>query len=113
MFLEGLRRLRVRGTWEEPAAVTLARAQWLSDTNQLVAFFTDTLEYSGEPKDAIWAKELRSRYVNWCRDEAGVNESHQVQTKTLKQALEDMGYQIEKGDNNKGGWRIVGYKFSN
>ena len=111
-FLGGLRCLRQRGTWMEPTQVAVTRARWLSDTNQLVAFFTDTIVQTGDEKDVLWAKEVRSRYVNWCRDEAGVNESHQVQTKTLRQALEDMSYSVSKGDNNKGGWKMVGYRFA-
>jgi putative DNA primase/helicase len=110
-FLAGLRRLRVRGKWELPTAVEDMAKAWLLTTNNMVAFFVSTISDTSLRSDTITAREIRSRYIDWCRDDAGIQDSHQVQTRTIKQALEDMGYRTETGDNNSGGWKMVGYRF--
>ena len=110
-FLEGLNRLRVRGMWQNPDAVTRASNAWLLDTNNMVAFFAATIKDTGLATDTIHARELRSRYEKWCRDDAGIQDSHLVQTKTIKRALEDMSYRLVSADNNAGGWKLTGYRF--
>lgn len=110
-FLAGLKRLRVRDKWELPEAVKQASQAWLLTTNNMVAFFASTMEDTGRTADTIHAREIRSKYIDWCREDAGIQDSHQVQTRTIKQALEDMNYRIESADNNAGGWKLVGYRF--
>lgn len=104
-FLDGLRRVRERGGFLEPREVIQARGEWLREISNLVAFSDMCIEKTTDPKDCIFANDLRIAYESWCIM-AGVNDDKRVQQKALKRALQDLEYKIDGADNNKGGWKL-------
>lgn len=106
-FLAGLKSVRERGGFKEPREVYEARGEWLKEISNLVAFADMCVERTNDEKDCIFANDLRLSYENWCH-QAGVGDDKRVQQKALKRALQDLEYNIDGADNNKGGWKVVG-----
>lgn len=108
-LIAGYQRLRVRGNWQTPKKCDEARLEWTMETNSLYRFANTQLK--SEPDASIQAymtcHDIRDMYKTWCANE-GINDKYIMQNQSIKRGLQDLGFDVVKGDNNYGGWRVMG-----
>lgn len=105
-FIAGLRRLRMRGTWDYPQSCEAAKEAWLKETSNLYLYVSTHL--IEDPTEDITMHELRDSYRSWCMNQ-GVDSRWIASGRSLKRSIEDMGYEIAGANNNDGGWKIVNH----
>lgn len=88
--IDGYRRLRQRGTFDQPADCRVAFDQWLESTNPLVGFVSQSCSISQETVSQI--DELYRAYRDWC-GLTGVR--FPVQQNSFESSLGQLGYQVE------------------
>jgi P4 family phage/plasmid primase-like protien len=103
-LIRGYQRLRRRGNWQNPLKCDEARLEWTMETNSLYRFANTQLKSS--PDSFMTCHEIRDMYKTWCANE-GINDKYVMQNQSIKRGLQDIGYDVIKGDNNYGGWRVM------
>ena len=106
-FLAGLQRLRMRNTWDVPKACRDVKIEWLLSTSNLFTFTSMNIEESNDQEDKIYAKHLRERYIKWAED-LGIQERHQINLRSMRNGLSELGYETANANNNMGGWSVIG-----
>lgn len=93
--IEGLQRLRKRGTFLEPKPCIMAKDEWLKNANQAAEFLNEC--FVEEKGRSVKFKDVFSTYNNW-KSMQGVHVGYSL--KDLRAALENMGVTIERGGGN-------------
>jgi len=102
--LDGLARLRERGSFKLPKDVRNANKKFLSDANPLPAFLVECCEKN--IKSGIYLKEFYLRYQQWC-EESGV--TMKQQRNKVRKNLKNLGYTFGRGS---GGGKVMGLRFT-
>lgn len=97
--LEGLRRLRARGKFEEPVSCLEAKNDWLCSANSLHDFFTKYVIFTNDNNDKLSLSELYDGYTSYAVSQNIKN----VYTKqTFRQNFEDLGaVRIQTGNSHR------------
>lgn len=105
--LQGLKRLRARGSFLEPKSCAEAKNEWLCSANSLHDFLNMYVQYTGKPEDKVSLTELYDSYTGYAISQNIKN----VYTKqTFRQNFEDLGATRVQGNKSHRAVSYMGYK---
>lgn len=90
--LEGLRRLRVRGYFDEPAECLNAKQTWLDEANTVPAFIRECCDISHIEGTYVTLKDLYMAYEQWHREQ-GVS-AKALGKRNFAENLAALGYKV-------------------
>ena len=90
--LQGLKRLRVRGYFDEPEDCQIAKQTWLDESNTVPAFLRDCTDETRVSGSYVTLKELFESYEMWHREQ-GIS-SKPIGKRNFTENLNAMGYQV-------------------
>lgn len=107
-FLNGLKRLRERGSWDEPQKCRVLKNAWMEETNNTYLFYKTQLKEN--PEGYVYANDLWDAYRNWAKSQ-GISDRYMIQKKTMMRALEELDLEIDTHVSARHGrWKLVGYE---
>lgn len=102
VVLEGLRRLRVRGHFDEPRSCRITKQKWIDSSNMNATFVEECLVKTDSDNDRLFLRDMFNVYKDWCID----NEIPRSSGKQhFRQYMEDLGLTFRKNmGNNRSGF---------
>jgi putative DNA primase/helicase len=91
--LEGLRRLRQRGSFQPSPACLGAKRAWLYGANTTAAFMQDCIKRCAGARTPL--SEIHDRYVDWCEDQE-LELKYRLTKRTLGEHFVSMGFTRSK-----------------
>lgn len=99
-FVEGLVRLRRRGSWDRPIDCIEVEKKWATKSNPALQFVSECLVIGGGPANKIKRARLYDLYVHWNSEQSGHSSRQYIMKKGqfMERMRAVLGEEVKSGD---------------
>lgn len=103
--IEGLKRLKKRGYFQEPVSCVQAKERWLDGANPVSAFVRDCVEVTNWNTDYVLLPEMYNAFITYCHDQ---NYAKLLSKNEFSSTMDELGLPASK--NSTHSKKFVGVK---